>query len=310
MKRLLILLILLFCATPLWGKTVSRIAAVINDEVITTYQLDREVLQRQGGQPATPLSPGEKEALQRRVLDELIAETLLQQRVKELGLEVTEEELEGAIGDIMTQNSLTRAQLEEAVEGQGLSFSSYRENLKRQIVRFKLLRREVQGQVEVTNQEVRDYYEQSKDQFVEPGGIHLGRITLPIPEGTVAEARESLRMKAESARNRLRGGAKVEEVVSLANAVGVDMGVLREKELIPAFAAAVRGIDVGGVSQVVETSDGFHLLLVIERIPGEAPPLEEVQEEVSRLLREKKTEERFLQWSEDLRKKAFIDIRL
>lgn len=317
MKRLFVLVAMLLLA-PLCGvraETVSRIAAVVNDELITTHQLDRKVAERLaaegGGQKP---SEAEMDALRRSVLSDLVEEALVRQRIDELGLKVTDEEIEAAIQDVQKQNKLTREQLIQALQFEGMTFEAYRENLGKQILRFKLLGREVQSKVEVTNQEIRDYFRAHIDEFREPAYVRLARLTFPLPAKAAAAQIEAVQAKAEAALARLRRGEDFYGVLLAStadqSAEGGDLGTFRAGELTAAFERAVQGLKEGEVSAVIETPDGFHILRVEERSPGKIRQFDAVQDEIQKAIFDQKTEARHKEWAQSLRKNAYIDIRL
>lgn len=317
MKRLLVLVAMLLLA-PLTGvraETVSRIAAVVNDELITTHQLDRKVAERLTAEAGGQRLPAEKtDDLRRSVLSELVEEALVRQRIDELGLKVTDEEIEAAIQDVQKQNKLTREQLVQALQFEGMTFDAYRENLGKQILRFKLLGREVQSKVEVTNQEIRDYFRAHIDDFREPAYVRLARLTFPLPAKATAVQIEAVRTKAEAALARLRQGEDFYSVLLSStadqSAEGGDLGSFKAGELTAAFERAVQGLKEGEVSAVIETPDGFHILRVEERSPGKIRQFDAVQDEIQKAIADQKTEARFKEWAQGLRKNAYIDIRL
>jgi len=307
----IIAILLLAPGLAMATKTVSRIAAVVNSEIITTRQLDLEVAERvkSGNIPASKMSD-----LRPQVLSELIEKTLLVQRADELGIKVDEDEIEAAIDEVLKQNQLTREQLIEALQSEGMAFEKYRENLRQQILRYKLVGREVQARVEVTNREIRDYFRQNIEKYREEPFLRLSRITFPIPAKATTVQIEAIRSKAEAALSRLMQGEEFYPVLlSLTadqSAEGGDMGTFAEGELTSAFERAVRGLKEGEISSVVETPAGFHILQVTEISAGKVRQFDSVKEEIRRILREQKTEERFKEWTQNLRKEAYIDIRL
>jgi len=307
--------ILLAAVSVTGAETISRIAAVVNDDIITTHQLELKVAERlaaeTGGQT---LSATEMDSLRRALLSELIEETLISQRIDELGLKVADDELEAAIQDVQKQNKLTRDQLIEALQLEGMTLEAYRENLRKQILRFKLLGREVQSKIEVTNQEIRDYFRIHIDDFREPAYIRLSRLSFPLPVKASADQREAVRAKAEEALNRLRQGEDFYSVMLAStadqSAEGGDLGTFKEGELTATFERAVQGLNEGEVSELIESADGYHILMVEERSPGKIRQFDAVQDEIRKSIADQKTEARFKEWSQDLRKNAYIDIRL
>jgi peptidyl-prolyl cis-trans isomerase SurA len=278
------------------------VAAVVNGEIITTYELDREMAQ---------LGPtmGRMEAL-----SALIEETLILQRVKELGLQAGDEEIEAAIKDIQRQNNLTREQLEATLQAQGIPFAEYRENLRKQILRFKLVGREVQSKIEVSSQEIRDYFRDHIDEYREEPNIHLSRITIPIPAQAGSSQAEGTRAMAEEALARLRQGedfnAVLLEYSADKRAEGGSMGTLPISDLAPSFQRAVQDIGVGQITGVVESPTSFHLLKVEERSAGSIRHFDAVKGEIRAILQEKKAGEGFKKWAEGLRRAAYIEIKI
>jgi peptidyl-prolyl cis-trans isomerase SurA len=311
MKKLLIVVVLLLLPVlPLQAEPLNGIAAVVNKEIITNYQLDQALQQVLPAQ----ITAADRERLRREVLDSLVEEVLIRQRTEELDLRVGEEELEAAIRDVQRQNNLSREQLEEAVAVQGMAFNEYRENLRKQILRFKLLGRDVQSKLEVTNQELREYYQNNSDQFQEMAGVRLGRITFRLPAGADAERQGAVRAEVERARTMLAAGDSIATVLetysSWSGVDGGDMGLLAASEISSAFAQAIEGLPPGGVSAPVVMGDAFHLLKVIERHAGGMRPFEMVKDDIRHKLVEEKQDAGYRSWAQGLRKGARIDIRI
>lgn len=296
------LLILLLFAPSLFAGELVRVVAVVNNEAITSVQLDK-ALAAQGGETG-----GEA---RRKVLDGLIEESLLRQRAAEIGLQVADEEVEAAVQDVLQQNRLTPEQLEEALRQQGVTLIDYRESLRRQILRYKVVGREVQGRLEVSGREIRSYYEQNQSEFRATATVGLQRLTFPLPVG--AGERQAVRERAAEAAGQLRNGlpfAGVASAFAADGAEGVDVGIVQEEELTPAFAAEIRTLAVGGCSAPLEAGNALHLLCLTSRTPGKARPLEEVRETIRARLAEQKKAGAAKAWLDELRGKAHLEIRL
>lgn len=298
------------------AETLDRIAAVVNEQIITTYQLQQAVSERLGerGRGQQDLPAGELAALRSAVLNELVESALVEERITALGIKAEDAEVEAAVQDVLRQNKLSLAQLEEALGNEGLTLDRYKEKLRQQILRFKLIGREVQSKIEVSTEEIGDYFRTHIDDYRKAPSLHLSRISFVLPAKASAARKAALRDEASAARNRLRGGedfsAVLAELEQAGKAQGGDMGTFAEGELTPLFAAEVKDLETGAVSEVIENSSGFHILKVIGRNPGEVRNFDTVKDEIQRTLRDNKTQERYRQWAEELRKNAYIDIRL
>jgi peptidyl-prolyl cis-trans isomerase SurA len=319
MKFLQILMaacLVLGATAPARAETVSGIAAVVNDRIITTHQLARAVADFQATEGAGRiLSPGDLADLRSQLLSGMIEESLVAQKVEQLGIVVGNEEIEGTIQDVLKQNKLTREQLVIALERQGMKFEDYRENLRKQLLRFKLVGREVQSKVEVTTQEVRDYFREHIDDYREPPFMRISRLTFPAPKPGDPLQRADVSALAETARGRLTAGEALPAVLldyaHTGNATGGDMGDFKEGELNPVFDRAIRDLGEGAVSSVIEAPNGdLYIFKVDVRKPGSILQFDAVKGEIERTLLEQNREKRFQEWAQGLKKAAYIDIRI
>ena len=318
MQRLLLFtLIALF----FWGnaaqaapEVLTKIAAVVNDDIVTTHQLETELnnlIALQGFEKSGAAAGLQQ--LRRQVLDGLIEEALVHQRIRMLGLTVSDQELEAAIEDVLQQNQITHEQLRQALAQEGLDYDTYREQLRKQIMRFKLIGQEVQSKVEVSTQEVLDFFRQNIDDYRGAPTITLSYVAFSLPTDAWG-SRSQTQQKAFDALAELRSGTELPALLlryATERAVhGGELGTFTELELSGAFARAVEGLAAGHYSDVVETADGLYILRVDERNPGPIRNFDTVKEEIYRALLEKSREERFREWSAGLKKDAFIDVRI
>ena len=201
-KLVLCALFIAMLTSPAVAKTVDRIAAIVNDDIITTVQL-QERLKKSGGNPSDS-------AQQKQLLDSMIADLLMQQRAQDIGIEVSAEDIEQAIKDIETKNNISRDQLEQALIAQGLTLERYRDQLRDQILRYKLMGHEVQSKVDITRQEVRDYYQQHLDDYRHSPHSRISRVSFPFANDS---AQEKAQQYAQIALRKLHADTSVDQVL-------------------------------------------------------------------------------------------------
>ena len=312
MKSLFLLLVLLGAlASPVTAKTLSRIAAVVNDQIITTYQLEKTLSQALAQNPnSNQMTAGQFDQLRSQVLEKLINDKLLEQRIKELGLEVTDPELTAAIEDVQHKNNLSSEALEQALAAQGMSMARYREQLKTEILRYKLLGREVNYKIMVTNNEVRQYFRDHIDEYRVSPKISLNQLSFPLPAD--AQQREELIGHIAEIRSRLQNGEDFATVLAdqQGSASGSNMGELIETDLAQPLQDALIGLDPGDVSEPVEMNDQLHIFQVTARNPGDIHLFDRVKGEIEDKLRRQKTDRRYEEWEQELRSNARVDIRI
>jgi len=315
MKRLVIACLLL-CSLGLASASaeiVSRVAAVVNKDIITTLQLDQKLRAQLAKLDKQP-SPVQLGALRQELLSRMIEETLVQQRIRELNLTVSEEEVDTAILDVQKKNQLTREELKDAVALQGLKFEEYRDNLKQQILRYKLISQEVRSQVDVPEREVKNYYEAHADDYRLPPEVRLSAVTFPVSEKASEQERSKINEMVAEALERLRKGEEMKTVVASYNetygATGSEMGSFEYNELVPEFLAAIEGLEDGYYSKPVEMKQAIHLLRVDERSAGGVRDFDRVKADIYQMIMDQKTDARIKEWTKALKANAFIDIRL
>lgn len=315
MKRILLIILtgLLVGTTGAQAAVVSRIAAVVNDEIITTHQLDLALKKELSRMPESP-TPAQLGTLRQDLLSRLIEERLINQRIKALDLKVSKEELEVALQDVQTQNQLSRDDLKEAIKAKGLAFEEYQDNLRNQILRYKLLGMEVRRKIEVSQGEIRDYYRAHLEDYRLPAKVSLSALAFPVPARAGLAEKESIHKAAQTALDLMKNGTSMEEVADqFSTDFGVSfhsLGSVENTALEPAFAAAIENVAAGEFSALIEKETALLLLRVDDRQEAGLQQFPTVEEDIRQHLLEQKSEVRSKEWIKGLKQKAFIDIRI
>ena len=155
------------------ARTVEKIAAVVGDNVVLASEVEEKAapLLADVSKVTDPDKRAARAAsLRREVLDRLIDDELILQQAAELKLTMTSEQVDASIEEIKKQNNIDDDQLREALRGQGMSMATYRADLKRQLLRFRVLNIAVGSRVNVSDEEVKAYYER----HMKGSGQHAG----------------------------------------------------------------------------------------------------------------------------------------
>lgn len=258
---------------------VDRIAAVVNREVVTYSELRerRESTERQLRRQGTPLP--EASLLERQLLERLILEKVQLQMAQENGIRIDEVQLDRAIERVAQTNNLSLPDFRRELERDGVNFERFREEVRSEIMLTRLREREVDDRIEVNDTEIDLYLEENKGGDGRGGEYNIAHIMVRLPEQAAPERIEQARVKAEKARVEAAAGGDfgllAASVSDGADALqGGAMGWRAEDRLPELFSAALKTLRPGGVSEVLRSPAGFHVLKLIEsRTAGADAPV-------------------------------------
>jgi peptidyl-prolyl cis-trans isomerase SurA len=316
----LVLGFLLFwtCPPGALSRTLDRVVATVDEEVITQSELQEAVelfLHQIGQAQERPPSDPERKALERRVLEDMIDKKLLEEHAKEAGVKATEEEIDRAVEDVLSRAGLTQDQLEEALKRDGIPKEEYRDQIRNQIVKAKVIHQEVRNRVDIKDADVEGYYLDHKEQFRTEEGVELRHILLPIPKNPQPGDEEGVYREALRIRGELLAGMKFEDAAAkyskdASASQGGWLGFFGKGAMSPEMEKFVWGLKQGEVSEPVRSAQGFHLVRVEERTTGEVRPLDKVRDQIREKLYEESAEREFEEWRKELRKNAHIEVFL
>jgi peptidyl-prolyl cis-trans isomerase SurA len=245
-----------------------RIAAVVNDEVISVYDLVsrlRMVLLSSN----IPDSPEARKKVEAQVLRGLVDEKLQLQEAKKQNVVATDDETNNALSQIEKQNNMQAGQLNGFLKSHGVDRSSLINQVTASIVWAKLVRRKAAETVEISDDEVDDAIRRLKEHSNEPQ-TRVAEIFLAV-DNPSQDA--EVRALAQKLTDQMKQGARFSAIAqqfsqSATAAVGGDMGWLRPDQLPPDIAAAVTPMKAGELSAPIRSGGGYYLLLVLDRRTG------------------------------------------
>jgi peptidyl-prolyl cis-trans isomerase SurA len=293
------------------------IVAKVNDDTILLSDVEEvggPIFQQIRGQ--APKGTAEAEIKQARlmVLEQLIDRRLLEQEAQKRKMRVTDEEVETAFNNFLKQKGMTKDQAYLALAQQKIQTARFKERMRAELMVHKLIDSEIRAHVHVSDQECRDHYEKHRGEHAKAGQASIQQIVIMTRGGLPRDKREKQRQTEEIRSRILQGedfGKMAKQFSQGPNAEnGGDCGAFNEGELLPELDKAAFTLQVGEVSQVIETSVGFHIIKVLERGSGEAKAFEAVKEEIREGLEDEAFQKELKKRLESLRKSAHIDRRL
>jgi len=309
--------ILLITASTSWGEIVDRVIAVVNDDVITQYELDStvELILKRNEQNIRPEDRERITAEARKaLLDRLIEDLILRQEARRLGIAVREEELTSTIQEALAKRNLSIDTLQEALIKDGTNYEKYREAMRSDMIKTRILQREIRPRVSVTNEEIGAFYQEHRDEYEGKLRVRLLMIALPVPAGSDEAAQAVQRTKAEAILKRIRAGEYFE---ALANEnsmgqqrAGGDIGYVEKGSMNPIIEEVAFNLKPGEVSGVIETPQGFYIIKALDKRGGGSLSLKATRAEVDERIFNEKMDKKYTEWLAEKRQKAHVEIRM
>jgi len=279
--------------------------AVVGDQPIDKAQFDQlmeqartsyEAQERDFPEAGTP----EYNTLRNQAMQFLVQRAQFEQKAAEMDVEVTDEEVEERLKQIKEQYfGGDEKKYEEQLEQQGLSDEQVRRDIRAQLIQEKLFEK-VTADVEVTDEEISEHYEQNKEQYGQPESREVRHILVENQQ------------QANRIRQQLVNGGNFEALAKQHSkdpgsaAQGGKMTVSRG-QTVPEFDKAAFSLDKDAISQPVKTQYGFHIIQPLSAVqPAKTTPLNEVRESIRQQLLQTKRNERMTAWVEET-KQEFAD---
>ena len=247
------------------------VVALVNSEPITNSEVRAATLRvssqlRAQGQRVPPLAE-----LQKNVLERLVNDRAQLQLAAESGIRIDDATIDQAEQNLASQNQLDVASWRQRMNEDGLSASSLRAQLRDQIMLTRLREREVDTRIRISDQDVDRALAEQQASNTDPLAqeINLAQLLVAVPERADAKQVEQLQAQAQNLLKRVRAGERFETLVKqysdAERAKDGQLGLRRADRYPPVFVQATQQLPVGGVSELVHSGAGFHILKVVER---------------------------------------------
>jgi len=306
-------------AAPLSAaKTVERVVAVVNDDIILESEVDQLAVTQLRGNVDTDSPEGKKafDEVRHKALDSLIDSQLMRQQALELKLAATVEEVDRAVEGIKKQNKLDDTAFVEALKQQGFTLESFRKNMKKQILEMKVVNTAVRSRINVSEDEVKAYYNQNVAKMSGDTEARVRMILLAVSQDAPKADVDRKRKLAEKVVELARSGRSFVELAKafsdddLTKGDGGDLGWVGKGTLVDELEQAMQGMVAGDVRGPVRSARGWHVLQVTERKAGNVRPLDEAKDQIRQMLQEQQMEKGLQAFLRELRKRSHLDIRL
>ena len=247
------------------GQLLDNVVAVVNDGVVLQSELDSQVREIETRLRAQKVALPPEDVMRTQVLDRLILDEIQAQHADHAGIKVSDEQVNGALTDIAQRQRLTLDQLPERLAAEGVDYSTYRADLKREIARQMLRQRDVVGRITVTPHELDQYLEHEKKTASASNEYNVSHILISLAQDAKPAQLAAAMKLAHDVDERARNGedfSKLAVTYSQSETAldGGSLGWRRGTELPTFLADAIARMKPGQVSDVMQTPSGFHIV--------------------------------------------------
>ena len=323
MKKLIFLLLLaLPLFTPLARaaeeELLDRVVAVVNDEVITQAELDT-FLRPIYAQYSKEYSGAELvkaiNEVRQKILSQMIEDKLVYQEAVLMGIELKEEDEEKEFQEFKAKMEKP-GELEAMLEREGLTMKALRERLKKQAMVRQLQDREIRSKVIVSPAEIEAFFKNNPDKFKSKERVRVKSLTIKKSEEARAKgltdekAKQRIGLLAQKVRLNRNFDQIVKDLSEDSHAKEEGPGEWIERgAMIESVDEVIFKTPVGGITGVVETPIGYHIFRIEAKEPEKVRTFEEVKDQIAGYLFQQKSNARFHDWMEEVKKAAYISIK-
>jgi peptidyl-prolyl cis-trans isomerase SurA len=310
----LLLALALLPAPPLRAEVLNRVVLRINDKIATLYdyqqrreELVRDILRHEQ-------DPEERRRLLSQAPEvaysDLFRELLLESRADQLGVEVTDAQVDGAVAQLKQNYNIKNDQdLQTALAQNGMTLAQLKVQLRGQLRVQEVRSREVQSRIKVDEEDLRRYYRKNLETFRQPEQVQLREVVV-LEEGGTGGASER-QQQAEQIREKVKNGASLADAVAETSKNGVtssviDLGWVSPGDLDKNLETAVWKLPKGDLSPPVPARGGLHLVQVVDRRESRIPAFSEVSAAIQAKEQERVFRQEITKYMAELEKKSLV----
>ena len=257
-------------------KPIDHIVAIVNEDVITRQELDEAIkiainrLQLQG------IQLPDHEMLQNQVVESLVTKRIQLQHATEVGLSVSESEIDETIHRIAEDNKLSLPEFHAALDSDGISYNKFRSEIREEMIIARLKEREIKNQVNVTEGEVDNYLKTQDTSAIGDDEYQLAHILVLVTENMNSNQIQQRSERADMALAKLKEGAEFAQVAAeFSDASDASKGGILDwrpiSQMGPNFADLLAPLQPGELTPIVQSPSGFHIFKLLGRRTQEVP---------------------------------------
>ena len=283
-------------------KSMPKIIVTVNGIDITQEQIDIEIapqLEQMAKQLPPQFVEQYKKQLEAQIVDKMVVELLLDEKVARDKVNITEEEITEHITQMAASQNppLSVDDLKALVEAGGRSFDEVKIRIKKGMGYQKLFEKQFNDKVDVTEDEINKYYSENKSEFETAEQVRVSHILIKLdaddPNVDPNQADVAAKAKADGLLKQIKDGADFAELAKAnsscpSSAKGGDLNFFGKGQMVPEFEKAAFDLQPQQVGDVVKTQFGYHIIKVTDKKDANLISLEQAKQDISEKLKQTK----------------------
>jgi peptidyl-prolyl cis-trans isomerase C len=297
----------------------DSVAVTVNGTDITESQVNEEIkpqlekLAAQAAQMPPAFLEQYKTQIRQQALERMVVEKLLDQKAKQLNLQVTDEEVMKKIEEMAAQQNppLSMEDFKALIEAYGQSLEEVKGRIRKGIGYQKIVEAQFEGKINVTEEDAKKFYDENPKEFETPEQVRASHILIKTQPADSNEVKAEAKQKIEQLLKQVQDDADFAQLAKEnstcpSSEKGGDLGFFPREQMVPAFEKVAFELKPGQVSDVVETRFGYHIIKVTDRKDASLTSFDDAKDGIINNLENKKKGEIAAKYIESLEAEANI----
>ena len=298
--------------------TADSAAVTVNGVDINESDVEAQIkpqLEKLAAQLPPSLVEQYKKQIRQQVLEKMMVELLLDEKLKEAKIAVTDEEVIDQLKAMASQRGLSLEGVKALIEAYGRSFEEWKQQARKGMGYDKFFEAQFAGKVNVTEDDAKKFYSENIKQFETPEQVRASHILIKPdatdPNADPNEVKAAAKAKTQNLLKQIKNGADFAKLAEdnsdcPSSAKGGDLDFFERGKMVPAFEKAAFELEIGRISDIVETEFGCHIIKVTNRRDASVRAFKDAKDEIMKMLTQKKQAELVNEYIESLKAKANI----
>ena len=292
-------------------QSLPDVVARVNNEPVT--KTDFEMLVRNIElRNHSPIPAEKRDEILRKLIDQLVEYTALKQEAQSRSIAVADDEIEQQIAAMKKQSGTDEGFKKELAERQ-MTLDRLRADVRVQLAITKMMDAQLATAKPITDADAKEFYDKNPDQFKRGESVRASHVLIRVSDQASDEEKKKARARIDAVLKRAQAG---EDFATLARehsqdgsaGNGGDLGYFTKGQMVPPFDEAAFSLKPNEISGVVTTQFGYHVIKVVDRKPGGIVPLEEIADNLKRMLTERKRQETAQAFIAQIKQKSKIEV--